>query len=178
MAAAKKRATDVLVGLDISQENTGWAVGDEKSPGPLTGAWHLPQGEHNIWRATAALRLSIASLIKAHKITSFWVEAAWMRVDDKHSAYVAKLAFSLQAVAFEAAWANGVRDLHEVAAPTWRKTFIGHGFPENPKQAARDKCDHFGWTYGSEDEAEACGVWFHGMIQTDKHWYPKRVLAA
>ena len=46
-----------------------------------------------------------------------------------------------------------------VAAPTWRKAFLGEGFPDDPKARAVAMCRSLGWRVQTEDEADACGVW-------------------
>ena len=50
-----------------------------------------------------------------------------------------------------------------VPAPTWRKAFLGVGYPDDPKAWAVAMCRSLGWKVQTEDEAEACGVlaWAH-----------------
>lgn len=49
---------------------------------------------------------------------------------------------------------------------TWRKHFLGHGRPENPKQAALDRCRLLGWKVDGVDAAEAAGLfaWAKGKF--------------
>ncbi len=47
-----------------------------------------------------------------------------------------------------------------VAISTWRKMFIGHGRPDDPKRAAIDACYKLHWDVeGDDNQADACGVW-------------------
>ncbi len=46
-----------------------------------------------------------------------------------------------------------------VAVSTWRKSFLGEGFPDDPKAKAVAMCRSLGWVVRTEDEADACGVW-------------------
>ena len=53
-------------------------------------------------------------------------------------------------------------DYRTVAISTWRKMFLGHGRPKDPKPLAIKTCQTLGWKIdGDDNRADACGVWAH-----------------
>lgn len=66
------------------------------------------------------------------------------------------LIFAAEIVAF------GFRaQFRDVAAQSWRKSFIGHGRPADPKAATIKMCAMRGMSPKNDDEADAIGIWFH-----------------
>lgn len=135
----------------------------------------MPQGPENYDRAVHSFGLNLSTLVKFEDITDVWIEAAWQAIDEEHSAYVNRLQLSIAAIAHERCYSNGARNIHDVDCRHWRKSFLGEMYPEKPKDAAMARCDELGWTYQTHDEAEAKGVWLHGMKQqTHPYWMPGR----
>ena len=58
---------------------------------------------------------------------------------------------------------------YSVPAPTWRVSFLGRGFPPDPKAEAQRMCSTLGWPFDSDDAADACGVWCWGHLNFGDH---------
>lgn len=168
----------MLLSLDINSRATGFAFGDEKSSCPRGGTWSTPgcADDDRMNRTLAALYNSISELSKVIHPQIVLFEApfnpqAKEKGETTHQTVVNL--FRLEAVARTAGVNTGARIVKPIAVQTWRKTFTGHGRPENPKEATQARCRLLGWKYGSEDEADAIGLWAHGMSVYFPRWAPK-----
>lgn len=149
----------IVVGLDISRSSTGVAIGDGSGPprtfrATFTGATHGQVG----WNFQRWLR----EFLIVNPPDVLCAEASFIAPTDDH--YTAKMMLGLDFVAQTTAAMRGIQ-YQAVAASSWRKAFLGHGRPANPKRAAILMCKRLGWDVdGSHDKAEACGVWAWGQI--------------
>lgn len=153
-----------IVALDLSLHSTGVAMGDASGP-PRTMRVQFTQPEMGAaWAAYAKWLRDLLVLEKPGLVAS---EAALLKVDKESSADVARLLLGFAAHTASICSMRGIRHV-EVASGAWRKAFLGHGRPEDPKKAAMLMCDRLGWPHGGiHDRAEGAGVWawahlFHG----------------
>ena len=149
-----------IVALDLSKHSAGVAIGDA-SGAPRTLRVQFTQPE--MGAAWAAYAKWLRDLLVIEKPGLVAVEAALMLVDRTSSADTTRLLLGFAAHTASVCAMRGVRHV-EVAAMTWRKAFLGHGRPVDPKQAAMLMCDRLGWPHGGvHDRAEAAGIlaWAH-----------------
>ena len=168
----------MLLALDINSRATGFAFGDEKSSFPRSGTWTTPgcSDDDKLNRTVAALYNSISEISKLIHPQIVLFEAPFNpqskeKGETTHQAVVNL--FRLEAVARTAGMNAGARIVKPIAVQTWRKTFCGHGRPENPKEATQARCRLLGWKFNTEDEADAIGLWAHGMSAHFPRWAPK-----
>ncbi len=148
-----------ILALDISKAGTGVAIGDATDPprsfvASFTGATR----GHVWWNFGIWLREQLA--VEKPDLVAFEAPIYGRKI--KSSAPTTILLRGLASVT-EMLCAPRVRCV-SVPTSTWRKHFLGHGFPHDPKQAALNQCALLGWDVGgSHDRAEACGVfaWAH-----------------
>ena len=145
-----------ILALDISKTGTGVAIGEATEPprsfvASFTGATRGHVGANYAkW---------LRDLLRVEKPAMVVFEAPLMRAAAKGSAESMRLLIGL---AFQTEVMCAIRGIaaHECHVASWRKHFLGHGYPHDPKQAALNMCGLLGWdTGGSHDRAEACGVW-------------------
>lgn len=145
-----------ILALDISKAGTGVAIGEATEPPrsfvvSFNGATRGHVGHNYV--------LWLRERLRVEKPTLVAYEAPIYGRKIKSSSPTTIL---LRGLAFATEMMCAGRNVRvvSVAASTWRLHFIGHGLPENPKQAALNTCGLLGWnTGGSHDRAEACGVW-------------------
>lgn len=53
--------------------------------------------------------------------------------------------------------------LETYRSPSWRKTALGHGFPENPKKAMILRARNLGLKVEGDDDADAIGILIHAL---------------
>ena len=149
-----------VVGLDISRRSTGIAFGDGTCPprtdcasfkGPTLGDIN-----HNF-------RKWFREKLVLEKPDFVMIEAAFIAPTD--DAWVRSIMIGLNMTA-QGVCAGRNIPCATVACQTWRKAFIGEGYPKNPKLAAINMCEALGWeVYENHDRAEACGLWAYGHLE-------------
>ena len=149
----------IVLGLDISRSSTGVAIGDASGPPRVLRARFSGSTHGQIaWAFQRWLR----EFIIINKPDLICGEGAFMHPTD--DLYTAKLMLGLDVMAQATAAMRGI-EYQTVAVQTWRKAFLGHGRPENPKRAAIRMCKQLGWDVdGSHDKAEAAGIWAYGHL--------------
>lgn len=165
----------MIFALDLNSHRCGWAVGGPEDPRPRVGSWQLfgTQTEDDLARSLATLYRSIADLSRLLKPRFVYYEAPFNAQDGrgKTNATSIRSGLSLAAIAM-AAGRNAGAITKPISTQTWRKTFCGHGRPEDPKGATMDRCALLGWPVNNHDEADAAGVWCHAMCIEYRHWAP------
>jgi Holliday junction resolvasome RuvABC endonuclease subunit len=148
-----------IIGLDISKQSTGVAIGDASSA-PRNFRSSFKGG--SIGALGHNFRTWFRELLIIEKPDFVCIEAAFVgKTDD---AYTATLMLGMNFTAQSVAAGRGI-PCETVAVQTWRKAFLGQGRPENPKRAAIKQCSLLGWNVeGNHDRAEACGVFAWGHI--------------
>lgn len=56
-----------------------------------------------------------------------------------------------------------IRSVH-AASQSARKSFVGHGRPEDPKQAVMDECHRRGWEPVDHNAGDAAALWNHTCL--------------
>lgn len=54
---------------------------------------------------------------------------------------------------------------HTARVSTVRKSFVGQGYPRNPKRHVKLLCREIGWSPANGDEADAGAVWYWACLQ-------------
>lgn len=156
----------VVGGLDIAR-SCGYAAGPDSAPAPdQVGVWRLPAFDDETFpRACGGLYAAVNQLVKVRGITYMAIEAALMI--DRKSAHTERCLMKLNGAAIAGA-ANAGATVGIVAPDTWRKAFLGHGYPPDPKDACIKMWKSLGVIIDQHDAAEAGGVWFWGVGQARK----------
>lgn len=155
-----------LLALDCNTKRVGWAIGGPADTAPKLGSWSLfgTPDEDALARSCAVLYRSISDMCKLMHPRIVMYEAPFNPQDGaghtNHQAIRGLL--SLAAIAMAAGQNAGART-EPAHIQRWRKHFLGHGYPKDPKQAALDQCAAYSWTPKNDDEADAAGVWHFGM---------------
>jgi Holliday junction resolvasome RuvABC endonuclease subunit len=166
----------MLLALDINTRRTGFAFGGETDGAPRVGHWKL-YGCHedvDLTRSAAALYNSISDLCKLIHPRFVILEAPFNpALNEGRSNHQSVMGlFSLAAIA-SAAGHNAGATVSRAHVQTWRKSFTGHGRPQNPKAVTQARCALLGWSVANEDEADAAGVWCWGMSMKYPKWAPR-----
>ncbi len=145
-----------ILALDISKKATGVAIGDGDGP-PRT----LTQGFNADRPGAVGLAYAkwLRALLVEERPALVALEAALVLHGPRAGTAIMLL---LQGLAYTTTVVcEGVGVPYEtVAIMTWRKMFLGHGRPDNPKRAAIDACYKLHWDVeGDDNQADACGVW-------------------
>lgn len=163
----------MILALDLSSKNVGYAFGGPSDSMPRSGAWQLPGGS-DLPRCCAILHSSVSGLCGVIHPSLVVVEAPLVLKDRFHGGRPLVVLLALYGAALAAASRAGApcEDAH---VQTWRKHFIGHGnLPgEHAKAAAMERCRILGWNAESHDQAEACGIWAWSMANRYPQWSPK-----
>ena len=145
-----------ILALDLSKKGTGVAIGDASEP-PRSFVASFSGATRGHVGASFAKWLRDLLIVEKPDLVVF--EAPLMRAAAKGSADSMRLLIGLS---FQTEVMCAIREVPVAQAhvATWRKHFLGHGYPNDPKQAALNMCAMLGWeTGGSHDRADACGVW-------------------
>lgn len=166
----------MLLSLDLNTKRCGLGFGGPQDGSPRLGTWQLfgTADEDALARSCAALYRSISDLCKLIHPQFVYYEAPFNPQDARgHTNHQAvRGLLSLAAVAM-AAGRNAGAMTYPAHVQSWRKSFCGHGRPENPKQATIARCNLLGWSVANDDEADAAGVWAYGMSIRFPKWAPK-----
>lgn len=156
-----------LLTLDLNTKRCGVAAGCETDSAPCLLSWQLfgTETEDDLARSCAVLYRNISDLAKVIHPRVGLYEAPLnpddLRGNTNYNAMRGLI--SLAAVAMAALQNAGART-YPARVQRWRKHFLGHGFPTDPKQAAMDQCAAYGWAPKNHDEADAGGIWHWGMF--------------
>lgn len=139
-------------------------------------SWRLfgVESEDDLARSLAALYTSISQLCKLLHPRFVYYEAPFNPHEGSGNtnAQAIRSGLSLAAIAMAAG-----RNAGAITKPghvqSWRKTFVGHGRPENPKAVTLARCELLGWRVCNDDEADAAGLWCHAMSINFPRWAPK-----
>ena len=149
-----------IAAFDISKRSTGVACGDADGP---PRSWVAHFDKPTAGGVGAAFSRFAQGVIKDNDAEVIVYEQALLVADRNASASTTRLlvgmTFALETVAHVA----GV-PIYAVAQQTWRKVFLGHGRPQNPKETCIRMCASLGWSVDHDDNrADACGVWAWGQ---------------
>lgn len=151
-----------ILALDISKSSTGGAIGDGSGPprtfrGSFSGA---PTRGH----VGEAFREWLSDLVVIEKPDLLVFEAPLVNFGGARSPEVPRLMLGLSMVTEMICARRSIR-CEQVMVQSWRKSFCGTGRPHNPKVATMAMCRSLGWEIGgSDDRADAAGVWAHAHI--------------
>lgn len=173
-----------VLALDLSSK-TGWAC-DGITPGaPMTGVWRLPKLDAlNQDRAFVQLDELIEATIIERAIECLVWEAplnvyAHAGVDrfggTRGSARKdPDLAHALIGLGVIAAFRGTKLNLvtRAMDVQTVRRQFVGHGRPEDPKNAVMKRCAQLGWRVEDDNAADAAAVWFCAKAAADRYFQP------
>lgn len=157
-----------VLALDIST-HVGWAADSDDRRGPRTGTFHLQHGAIEFGKAGAEFGdwLSVI-MIDRFRPEFVAVEAAAMTgAGIVMNRDTGRLLIGLTFMAASVAAACGL-GYGEYSVQTWRRHFLNHGRPENPKRQARERCRQLGWVADSDDAAEAAGLWCYAKSIKDR----------
>ena len=161
----------MLLALDINSVRCGWAFGGPDDSFPRSDCWLLPGGA-DLTRSCMSLYNSISELSKLIHTTICVIEAP-LNIGDRNPR--SNLVLIALYGAANAAAGNAKARVIDAHVSTWRKTFLGMGYPPKgtAKQMALDRCKLLRWPAENHDQAEACGIWCWGMSISYPHWAPK-----
>lgn len=163
--------SDALLAFDINSNRTAWAFGGPADRCARAGVWHLPgcKTTDDLRRSCKGLHNSISELGRLLHPAFIYLEAPFTPMHGRGNAHTTFVLAVLYGAASAAAANTGavVSDAH---VQSWRKAFTGLGRPENPKQATMDRCAQLGWSPKNHDEADAMGIWCHGMLLRYPRW--------
>lgn len=170
----------MILALDINSKSTGAAFGGPGDAMPRTLTWKLYgcADEQDLARSGASLYRAITEISRIIKPRWLYYEAPFNPQDGRghtnHQAVRALL--SLAAVAMAAGLNSGAQ-IRPVHVQTWRKHFLGHGRPEDPKAVTMKRCELLGWSVANHDEADSAGIWCFAMLSQYPQWSPGKASA-
>jgi hypothetical protein len=163
-----------ILGLDLSL-NTGWSFGDRGCQ-PQYGLFTLPGfSEHLLPRSCASLYSAVQSMVRANNIEGVVIEAPLQAIYKKNSRGIVTnssshgiRALTMISGAAQAAVINGgAKHLWMPEPATWRKSVLGSGYPDKPKEAAFQYCKMvLGLNIGDDNSAEAACLVEYGHGQS------------
>ena len=145
-----------VLALDISGASTGVAIGPGDGP-PRNFAVSFEGASRGHVGASFAKWLREILILEKPDLVAF--EAPLVMATGSASMDSIRL---LTGLAFQVEVICAIREItcQPVQVQSWRKVFLGHGRPANPKKAALAMCAVLGWDVGgSHDRADAVGVW-------------------
>jgi len=172
----------IVLGLDLSQRSTGWAVID-RTARPAFGQLDYPSwgNDEPVW--LSEFHQWLALTIQMHNVTHVYYEQTfiptWKR-GTKVEAFATRYAqLALVAVTQMTAYESGA-DVYVANISDWRNRFIGTN--RSPpsykgdhstrwfKRRAIMAANLLGWFTSSDNEAEALGVAHYGMCCIDRRY--------
>jgi hypothetical protein len=174
----------MLLALDIASNHTGFAYGGENDAAPVVGIWALDGGSDLPLTAGAMIR-KVSRLCAEISATDVVIERPVLKFkyrDKKTGRLVERsqrTAFVLGGLVVAAAGAAhnaGVTRIRTTSVTTWRKQFTGRGRytkREVAKESTRAMCERLGWKVGTDDEADAAGLWCFAMSSLYPKWAPR-----
>lgn len=164
----------MVLGLDSSTRNLGFAIGDKSFLYPRGGVYKLPgaKDEFLLAETMAGALNGMISLIHAFKPDRVFIEAPIQAGFAGRSAHT-DMVLALLTGAIMGQFAIAKIPCRPVSSGTVRKFFIHNGRPKgNPKIPVMKRCDELGWTYKDDNEADAKAVWAFGMSVAHPGWTP------
>lgn len=157
----------MLLALDCNTKMVGWAAGGVDDCAPRLGTWHLfgTETEDDLARSCAALYRNIRDISKLIHPTVVIYEAPFNPQDGRGRTnnQAIRGLLSLAAICMAAGQNAGART-EPGHVQSWRRHFLGNGYPKDPKQCALDQCAAYGWAPKNHDEGDAAGIWHWGMF--------------
>lgn len=145
-----------VLALDISGASTGVAIG-HGAEAPRSFAVSFDGATRGHVGAGFAKWLRDLMIVEQPDLVVF--EAPLRQSDENTSIDSVRLLTGLSFTTETICAMRGVKS-YEAHVQSWRKVFLGHGRPANPKKAALAMCQMLGWDAGgSHDRADALGVW-------------------
>lgn len=159
----------LILGLDISTAATGVAIGDGTAP-PRSYVFKVPPGSRGERGASYAFWFRNLLVVEAPDLVAFEAPLMTTRAKGKGGGIVSNIESTrmLMGLAFLTETVAAGRKVHAIEAniQAWRKLFLGHGRPADPKGDCVRMCRLLGWDVGdSHDRADACGVWAYAHYQ-------------
>lgn len=151
-----------ILALDLAL-TTGFAFGYDLASAHC-GIWRLPgYSDNNINRTLGSIYSAVNTICRANKIEAVVIEAALRGVKRTNkrgittptSAHGDRCLTMLNGAARAGAANAGVKIFYFPAPASWRKSVLGNGFPEKPKDAAIAYCRMSGRDIAEHDAAEA-----------------------
>lgn len=164
----------IVVGLDISKANCGVAIGDGSAP-PRTRCESFPG---SLDAAFGAFGLFVREILVGERPALVVAEAPFTGRNPK----VDEVLYGLHGIARERCHNRRV-PYTLVSIRSWRSAFLGKKLAalkrDAAKAAALAECARLRWpTLGSDDVAEACGVWCWAHIHHGNKRGMDRMLSA
>jgi len=147
----------LILALDISKTCTGAVIGRVgSSPSFLS----IKCGDYDDDDALVKVGNKLIRWIDEHQFDAIYYEAAIQR-----GVYEAPILKDLVAVVRYVCKAKRT-PARPVNVQTARKSFLGSGFPDHPKQQAMAMCKALGWQPNNLDEADAGTIWYFGATKS------------
>lgn len=159
-----------LLGLDLGTRKLGFALGGPDRA-PKSGVVSLPGADdHTLPRTLSIAAETVASLCRVSGAKCVVIEAPI--VIPERSAHtmlsLVQLTGAVRSVVYRAGCSERL-----VPPQTVRKFFVGHGRPDNPKQAIMERCRLLGWSPEDDNAGDALAAWAWGMATLCPKWAPK-----
>lgn len=162
----------LILALDISKTNTGIAFG---RPGERPTLLSIAGKETDAAGAMAKLGTWLIEFCRVNKPDWLYYEAALGIIPGEYDPEEkrVKAKGNPQTTITLAKMTGVVEFVAEMKRIRWRtgkvqtvrKTFVGHGYPQNPKKHVKAMCVELGWTPKNTDEADAAALWSWACIQ-------------
>jgi len=168
----------LIFALDVAT-HTGFAIGriGEK---PRFGSWRLKRPDDDPEKAFGNLLCHVRDLIIVEGTPDYYIyeapinagalrqeavtykdgRADTVKAVRRTNAKTTYLLIGAAAVACAAPFAWGVT-AEKISVQTVRKSFLGHGFPPDPKEAVMAQCRLMGFDVKNDNEADALAIWHH-----------------
>lgn len=160
----------MILAADPSCTRFGLALGGPENGKPRAWTVRLPGADDHVLDRTLGNAADTVSLLcRTSGVKIVAIEAPIVIAD--RSAHTMVALMQLSGAVRAAAHRAGCKVMM-VASSTVRKHFVGHGRPENPKQAVMDRCRLLGWEFQDDNSADAAAVWCHAMSITYPKWAP------
>lgn len=157
----------IVLALDVATK-TGWCVDGPATCPPRAGVFALTGGADGIGRACYRFSEWLCQMFATWKPEVVSFEAPLMGGHGVvMNANTARLLISLCGHVESCAHGYGIRCLEEHVQSV-RKSFLGHGRPDNPKKAVVERCKLLGWSVTDHNAADAVALWTHTKLHIDK----------
>lgn len=149
-----------ILALDLSKRSTGWAIGYGNGFPLARSVSFTPSNRGGVFAQYMAW---LRDRLLTNDPDLVVYEAPIMSARAKGSTDTLMILMGMAAIT-EAVCSMKAVTVVSVAVPTWRKAFLGHGFPYDPKAEAKQMCGLLRWEISNTDESDACGVWAWGHL--------------
>lgn len=165
-----------IAAFDVNTKHVGVAVGGPAHAGPFLYTWDLfgCSSEDDLVRSAASLYATVSQYCRTVWHPRFvYYEAPFNPFASGQTSNQATSGLRSLATVAAAAAVNANAVARPAHVQSWRKVFLGHGRPPNPKEATMARCFELGWEPKNDDEADAAGVWFYAMSRHFPAWAPR-----